>query len=83
MGDGRQCGGEAIYQVKIQGTLDERTSDWVGGTAISTRQGSDGPPITVLTVAVPDQAALRGVLSRIWDLNLTLIALIRVNADGG
>jgi len=37
--------------------------------------------ITILTGAVADQAALRGILSRIWDLNLTLISVNRVDTN--
>jgi hypothetical protein len=32
----------------------------------------------VLTGRVADQAALRGILARIWDLNLNVISVIRV-----
>jgi len=35
-------------------------------------------PITTLTGAVIDQAALRSLLTKIWDLNLTLISVTRV-----
>ncbi len=36
---------------------------------------SQGLPITVLTGPVVDQAALRGILNRLWDLNLTVISV--------
>jgi hypothetical protein len=45
--------------------------------AISSLQTGDGLWVTTLTGTLPDQAALRGLLSRIWDLNLTLIAVKR------
>jgi hypothetical protein len=41
----------------------------------------NGTPVTVLTSTV-DQAALRGIVSRIWDLNLTLISVTRCDARG-
>jgi len=34
--------------------------------------------LIVLTGPIADQAALRGLLSRLWDLNLTVIALRRI-----
>ena len=37
---------------------------------------------TVLTASL-DQAALRGVLNRIWDLNLTLLSVSRVRRGKG
>jgi hypothetical protein len=37
--------------------------------------------ITTLTGPVADQAALRGLLSKIWDLNLVLISATRIEVD--
>jgi len=39
--------------------------------------------VTTLTGAVADQAALRGVLIKILDLNLVLLSVIRVHDRGG
>jgi hypothetical protein len=41
----------------------------------------DGSPVTVLNGSVLDQAALRGLLTQIWDLNLTLISVTRVEMN--
>jgi hypothetical protein len=30
---------------------------------------------------VPDQPALRGILNKLWDLNLTLISVARMTGD--
>ena len=59
-----------VYQIKVQGRLDESWSGWFSGMAI-TFEGD----ITTLTGVVVDQAALRGILSRLWDLNLALISV--------
>ena len=59
-----------VYQIKMQGRLDESWSGWFGSMAI-TFEGDT----TTLTGAVADQAALRGILSRLWDLNLALISV--------
>ena len=37
--------------------------------------------ITTLTGPVADQAALRGILTKVWDLNLTLISVTRIERD--
>jgi hypothetical protein len=66
------------YQIKVQGRLDESWSGWFNGMTITFESGSDGSSITTLTGPVLDQAALRGVLSKIWDLNLTLISVTRI-----
>jgi hypothetical protein len=63
----------AVYQIKVQGKLDESWSDWFSGMTITFGSG-----ITKLTGPVADQSALRGILSKIWDLNLTLISVTRI-----
>jgi hypothetical protein len=45
---------------------------------MSASRSSEGICTTVLSGLIRDQSALRGVLARIWDLNLELVALNRV-----
>jgi len=66
------------YQIKVLGRIDASWSDWFSGLAITCDSGGDGCPITTLTGAMPDQSALRGILTRIWDLNLTLISVTQI-----
>ena len=70
-----------VYQIKVRGRLDARWSDWFGGMAIACEVGCDGLPVTTLTGPVVDQAALRGILWKLWDLNLRLISVIPVEID--
>jgi hypothetical protein len=69
----------AAYQIKVGGRLDESWSEWFNGMAIKFESGSDGASITTLTGPVLDQAALRGILCKIWDLNLVLISVTRIS----
>ena len=62
-----------VYQIQLQGKLDERWTDWFGGMTATFGDG-----VTTLTGPIADQAALRGMLSKIWDLNLALIAVKRL-----
>jgi hypothetical protein len=62
-----------IYQIRMQGRLDESWSGWFSGMAITV----DGDT-TTLTGAVVDQSALRGVLTKLWNLNLVLISVDRI-----
>jgi hypothetical protein len=71
----------ATYQIKVQGQLDERWSDWFNGMTITFESASNSSPITTLTGAVADQAKLRGILSKIWDLNMTVISVTQVELD--
>ena len=59
-----------IYQILVQGELDSRWSEWFGELSVSIADG-----VTTLTGPVVDQAMLRGILSKIWDLNLALISV--------
>ena len=67
----------ATYQIVVHGRLDERWSDWLDGMAVAAENDQDGKPVTTLTGTVADQAALRSLLSRIWDLNLSVVKVYR------
>lgn len=64
------------YKITVLGNIDPDWSDWLGGLEIRTlrRQGLSQ---TVLTGIIPDQTALRGILIKIWDLNLEVAAVRR------
>ncbi|MFC2031207.1 hypothetical protein ACFLWA_10810 [Chloroflexota bacterium] len=64
----------ATYQVKVPGHVDESWSDWIGGMTITVEREGDGPPTTTLTGTV-DQAALQGLLRRLYSLGLPLISV--------
>jgi hypothetical protein len=63
----------ATYQIKVPGELDESWSDWAAGMTITVESEGEGPPITTLTGTV-DQAALQGLLRRLYSLGLALIS---------
>ena len=65
----------AMYRIKVRGRLDERWSDWFNGMTITPERG-----ITTLTGAL-DQAKLRGILSKIWDLNLTVVSVTQMESE--
>ncbi|MBN1246908.1 MAG: hypothetical protein JXC32_04580 [Anaerolineae bacterium] len=62
-----------VFEITVAGILDATWSDWLDGLDVIS--GADCPSITVLTGRL-DQPALRGVLNRLWDLNLTLISVL-------
>jgi hypothetical protein len=64
----------ATYQIKVPGELDESWSDRVGEMTISVESEGDGPPVTTLTGTL-DQAALQGLLRRLYSLGLPLISV--------
>jgi hypothetical protein len=64
----------ATYQIKVPGELDESWSDWAGTMTIAVESEGEGPPVTTLTGTV-DQAALHGLLRRLYSLGLPLISV--------
>ena len=67
----------ATYQIKVPGELDESWSEWVGSMTIAVDSEGGGLPVTTLTGRV-DQAALQGLLRRLYSLGLPLISVICV-----
>ena len=67
------------YEIKIEGHLDPRWSDWFAGLKLMHLEGDE----TLLSGQLPDQAALHGLFERIRDLNLTLISVTRGSRSAG
>jgi hypothetical protein len=61
------------YEIRLRGHLEPRWADWFDGLTLT--QESDGT--TVLSGSVVDQAALHGLLGKVRDLGLPLIAVIQ------
>jgi hypothetical protein len=70
----------ATYQIKVPGHLKEGLVDWGGRMTITV--ASDGSPTTTFTGLV-DQAALHGLLRRLYSLGLPLISVNFVEFDTG
>jgi hypothetical protein len=67
-----------IYEIRVQGHLDQRWSAWFAGLAIS----YDADDNTVLRGPLVDEAALHGVLIKVRDLTLPLLSVNRVEVPG-
>ena len=65
----------ATYQIKVPGNLEERWADWTGGMMVAVESNHDDLPVTTLTGTF-DQAALHGLLRRLYSLGLPLISVI-------
>jgi hypothetical protein len=62
-----------IYEIRIEGHLTDRWSDWFEGLAIHNDLNGE----TTLSGLIIDQADLFGVLNKIYALNVTLISVNR------
>jgi hypothetical protein len=63
------------YRIKVPGHVGEDWSDWIGGMEITVESRGDGLPATTITGRL-DQAALQGLLRRLYSLGLPLISVI-------
>jgi hypothetical protein len=64
------------YQIRIRGHLGPTMRRAFAGLHVQT-QGRD----TLLTGAVPDQAALHGLLNRVGDLGLVIVSVRRLEPE--
>ena len=69
------------YLITILDRLDEKWADWLDGRVVRIEPPDEGKNLTLITVLVPDQAALRGIINKLWDLNLTLISVCMQNEE--
>lgn len=58
-------------EIRVQGHLDERWSSWFDGMTVTPEAGG----VSLLHGPVADQAALHGLLARLRDLGVPLIAV--------
>lgn len=68
----------SIYQIHIQGYLDESWGDYFGGQILSTEDEADRTAVTTLRTSPMDQAALVGLVSRLHGLGLALLLVEHV-----
>ena len=72
----------SIYQITVNGHLADQWAAWFNGTIISLEHSLEGKTHTVLTCKVRDQAELLGILNRLNSLNLPLLHVNFVRAEG-
>jgi hypothetical protein len=69
---------QPVYRICVQGRLSQTGAAWFEGFTLTTVE-TTSPPQTCLQGQVMDQAALHGLLNRIRDLGLTLVAVQRMD----
>jgi hypothetical protein len=60
-----------VYQIRLKGHLGPQGMDWFDGLTVALEECGE----TVLTCPVMDQAGLHGVLKKIRDLGMPLLAV--------
>ena len=61
----------SYYEIWVKGHLDGRWSEWFGGLEITNLENGE----TMFSGNIADKAALHGVLAKVRDLNLALVAV--------
>lgn len=66
-----------VYEIRIRGHLGQQWRDWFMGLTIVLEEDGN----TLLTGAVVDQAALHGILKKVRDLGMQLLAVNIVGSE--
>ena len=66
----------AVYEIRVKGHLDGRWSEWFDGLTIANVEDGDA----LLSGEIIDQPALHGVLNKVRDLGLPLVAVSRIKS---
>lgn len=69
----------AMYQIKVQGWLGQDWSEWFDNMTI-THEDRPDEPVTVFTGCLIDQSALYGLLNKLSNLGLPLLAVNRLES---
>jgi len=62
------------YAIRVRGHLDVHWSEWLAGMTIIHEESG----VTLLEGALIDQSALRGLLTKLQDMNLPILELQRL-----
>jgi hypothetical protein len=65
------------YEIRVKGHLAQHWSEWFGGLVLT----YDSDDNTVMRGALIDEAALHGVLMKVLDLGVPLLAVNRVATE--
>lgn len=72
---------EIHFQIIVKGWVNESWSKWLGNLHIDPKTDDHSEQITIFTGIVSDQAALRGLMNQLWDLNLVIISFQQLETN--
>ena len=65
------------YRIRVKETLDRHFADWLGNLNLISQENGE----TILVSSFTDQPALRGFLDQLWNLNITVITVERIENE--
>jgi hypothetical protein len=77
MMDQNESGQSNKYRIRVKETIDRRFSDWLENLTLIPQQNGE----TLLIGSFTDQSALRGFLDQLWNLNITVITVERIENE--
>ena len=63
-----------LFEIHVKGQLDESWSDWLEGLEVKLLENGE----MILSGYIADQAALMGILNKLYGLNLALLSVSEV-----
>jgi hypothetical protein len=64
-----------FFEIHVKGHLDKSWSDWLEGLEMELLDNGE----MILSGYIADQAALMGILNKLYSLNLTLLSMSKTN----
>lgn len=64
-----------FFEIQVRGHLDKSWSDWLEGLEVKLQDNGE----MMLSGHIKDQAALMGILNKLYNLNLSLLSVNEVN----
>jgi hypothetical protein len=65
----------SCFEIQVRGHLDKSWSDWLEGLEVKLQDNGE----MILSGHIKDQAALMGILNKLYNLNLSLLSVNEVN----
>lgn len=65
------------YHIRVKETLDRHFASWLENLIILPQENGE----TILMGTFTDQSALRGILDQLWNLNITVITVERIENE--
>ena len=72
----------ATYEIKVEGVLQENWIEKFQGLKINIERSLSGKSISVLTGKINDQSALSGLLTMLYDYNMTILSVNMLKNEG-
>jgi hypothetical protein len=74
--ESKQSGPGNTYRITVKETLHQRVTDWYAGLTVTPQENGE----TLLVGRFADQPALRGFLDQLWNLNLTVLSVEKMDS---